>query len=146
MTEIFTKNFAVFAAIGVINTIVDVALFVNLENAGLPILFANIISTSAALLVSFVLNSRFTFGNNPITGRRAGSFLLFTLLGLWILQPLVIGLSLLALDNFGVIHSAMSHFVADPEQLDTTVAKLAALPPTLFWNFFWYRTVVFKQS
>lgn len=146
MANLFSKSFLIFGVIGVLNTVIDVSLFVSLENAGLPILAANTISTSIALGVSFVLNGRFTFGKRDMTRRRAGHFLLFTLSGLWILQPIIIGLSLLVLDNVSFIHTAMAYFVSDPARFDTTVAKLASLPVTLLWNYFWYRAVVFKQT
>jgi putative flippase GtrA len=133
-----SKQFLIFASIGVLNTLIDVGLFLLLhDRAGLPIIAANIISTSAALGVSYTLNSKFTFdADNHLDKQRIGKFLAVTLAGLWFLQPAVIYASL----------SLIGLFIDSSAQPALAAAKLSAIPFTLAWNFVLYKKVVFARS
>ncbi|MGZ4454922.1 MAG: GtrA family protein [Nocardioides sp.] len=74
---------------GVLNTLVDLTLF-TLLHARLGVVAANLVSTSAGMTCSFVLNGRFTFGRTRLTLAQAARFTASTGLVLWVVQPLLI--------------------------------------------------------
>ena len=133
-----------FAVIGIINTAVDVGIFLALRHYLVPILLANIISTSIALGLSYTLNKKFAFKSNSAHAKSLFLFLLVTLIGLWILQPIVIKLALLVL-NTSSISSLAAQIIARPERFFELIAKLSATPVTLVWNYLLYKHVVFKS-
>lgn len=140
-----TSSFARFAVVGVINTLVDVPVFVLLHSAGLTVLTANIISTSLALIVSLLLNYRYTFQGRSITRLRIGLYFLVTLVGIWILQPLVIN-GLLALNmHFGAL-TFLTNRTGHVKQVTSLFAKLGSLAVSLVWNYSWYNRVVFATK
>ena len=134
-----------FISIGLINTAVDVTIFLALRELRVPIFFANVISTSIALGLSYILNSRFTFQSTAQTKRSLPLFLLVTLAGLWLLQPAVIKIALVTLHT-GTFDSLLVAVAGQPSSLYELLAKLAATPATLIWNYVLYKNVVFKQS
>ena len=81
------KQLITFAAIGALNTAIDIAIYTLLIWLTAPLLLAVIISTTAGMVCSYVLNRRFTFKTDrqPII-----QFICITLTGLWVLQPVVI--------------------------------------------------------
>ncbi len=135
-----------FALVGLINTLVDVVLFVALRTVGhFPLIIANICSTSTALIISFILNYRFTFRSRSLTNRKKLLYFGVTLFGLWILQPVVINLILHINNNIhftsvlvGRLHSSIA--------INNLVAKLGATAVTLIWNYVWYSRIIFKSS
>ncbi|HEY2877776.1 GtrA family protein [Nocardioides sp.] len=112
-----------FAAVGVVNTAIDVGLFWVL-NAPLGILVANFVSTSAGMAFSFVVNGRHTFGADRVTWRQAGLFLATNGFTMWLLQPLLI------------------HAAYDVAATPLMVAKVVALGGSVVANFLLYRYVV----
>ncbi len=132
-----TRRVGNFAAIGVVNTLIDLLAFVALRAAGLPVLGANAISTTAGLAFSFVANRRFTFGDR--TGRPARQFLLFlggTGFGLWVLQPAMI---------LGVGQVMSSR--GDPgEPALLWIPKLAGIACGAVWNYLFYDRVAFRVT
>lgn len=132
-----------FGVIGIINTAVDVSLFLTLRHAGLSIILANIISTSVAVVISYFLNKRFTFRATTATRRSLPLFIAVSISGTWVLQPIVIKLVLYILGTHG-LSLALSAIVARPQRFYELVAKLAATPATLIWNYVFYKHVVFK--
>lgn len=123
-----------FAAIGGINTVIDFGSLFLLKSLGLPVIPANILSTSAAFCFSFFANRKYTF--KP-TGRSAARelllFIVVTLFGLWVLQTIVISL--------------VTHLLAGlhlPADLVLLLAKLLATTTSLIWNYTLYSRVVFK--
>lgn len=137
--------FLMFCIIGVINTIVDVTIFLGLREVAVPIILANIVSTSTAVVVSYFLNRRFTFRSNREVARSLPQFIIITLIGLWVLQPIIIGLGLLFL-NSPAVDANLTAFVSTAGQYYELLAKLAATPTTLVWNFVLYRSIVFKRT
>ena len=122
------KQLTTFAAIGALNTAVDVTIYALLIWLTVPLLLAVIISTTAGMVCSYVLNRRFTFktSRQPIV-----QFICITITGLWVLQPVVIWLLIQLFE----ITSA----------LGLSMAKLAATSISLMWNFVWYR-IVFQKT
>ena len=130
------RNFIIFCSIGVLNTVVDISFYLLLRSSGTTVLFANIISTSVALLISYFLNRKYTFKSTTNPRSNIVPFLIVTLVGLWVLQPVVIYFSLNLLKQLSIQSSA---------QLDL-VAKLIATAFTLVWNYVLYKKVVFSKA
>ena len=137
-------KFLIFSAIGVFNTLFDVILYVILLNRTHSIVISNLITTSAALIGSYVLNSRFTFKARQWTVLSFVGFVLVTLFGLWVLQTGII---------YGVTH--FLHYTPERYwQLTGNAEKIAkaALPKllatavTLVWNYVWYSKVIFHRN
>jgi putative flippase GtrA len=115
-----------FAAVGIMNTTIDVVLFWVL-NAPLGILAANFLSTSAGMTFSFLANGRHTFGASRVTVRQAALFLATNGLTMWLLQPLLI------------------HAAHDAMGVPLIVAKVMALCGSVVANFLLYRYVVWPD-
>jgi putative flippase GtrA len=124
-----------FIIVGLINTAIDFGILFTLVNLGLPTIISNFVSTSIALLFSFFANKTFTFkGADKGTGRHFVYFLVITLSGLWIIQPIIIeGTQLL-------IGSWITN-----KNITLLVGKLLATCVTLVWNYLLYRKFVFKK-
>lgn len=137
------RMFLVFAAIGIVNTSVDIGLFLLLQGYGLPIIIANIVSTSIALSLSFILNKRFTFNSSANTGRAVLPFLIVTLTGLWLLQPVII-YAVISVSNLAVIKDVLSPIISNYSTWQNLTGKLIATPASMIWNFLLYKRFVFK--
>src|ERR1700757_4897596 len=81
-----------FAMVGIVNTIVDFGIFLSLASLfHVPTILANVISTSCALAVSYLLNKKAVFGNTDTHNyRQISLFIVVTLTGLWLIQSVVI--------------------------------------------------------
>lgn len=135
----------IFCAVGLINTAVDVALYLFLQSYGLPIIIANICSTSAALTVSFILNKRFTFNNSDNGHRRIVPFLAVTLIGLWVLQPIII-YSVIAFLSIGAVRDLLMPILHSYGAWQSLMGKLIATPATIIWNYVLYKYFVFAPE
>jgi putative flippase GtrA len=122
-----------FAAVGVVNTVIDLGLF-GLFQPHVGITVANIISTTAALTFSFLVNGRFTFRTQRPTLQQAGRFLATTGVVVYVLQPLMI---------HGFLALGRHLRVGDGQVL---LAKLAAICVVLVLNFASYRFVVWPAA
>lgn len=123
-----------FVLVGVLNTAIDIALFLLLTAVGVAVLPANMISTGVALAVSFLVNRSYTFRSDGAIAGQAVRFLIVTLVGLWVLQPVAIWLLL------GWFETWM------PETAALLAAKLAATVLSLTWNYLLYGAVVFRPA
>lgn len=123
-----------FIAVGVANTAIDFIVLLALTAWGMDLVIANIISTSVALTFSFFANRTFTFGSTGKKGGQILRFLLVTLVGLWVLQPIVLVLAVPVLEGF------LSR------ELSIVVAKLAATVVSMVWNYLLYDSLVFKKD
>lgn len=122
-----------FGLVGVVNTLVDLALFTVLSLLGTATVPANLVSTSAGAACSFLLNRGFTF--RARAGRLRRQVLLFVLVnvvGLWVLHPLVI------------VAVAAALPVAVPALVGAALPKSVAIAVGLGWNFLLYSRVVFR--
>lgn len=118
------------------NTAIDFGLLFLLKALGLPIIPANLISTTTAFIFSFFANKKYTFRAHGTNLRREITlFVIVTLFGLWVLQTVVI--------------QAISALLT-PLHLgsETTllVAKAGATLVSLTWNYLLYSRVVFKKD
>lgn len=125
-----------FALVGVVNTAIDFSLYVVLVTLGLPILVANLISTSAGMTFSFFGNRSFVFKDrqgHPVG--HAVRFLVVTLAGLWLLQPVLLLIVTAALD-------ALAPSLAMP--VTAGLAKFVAISAGVVWNYVLYNRFVFR--
>ena len=122
-----------FILVGIANTAIDFIVLFSLTTFGLPLVVANFISTSVALTFSFFANRSFTFGSTGKKRSQAVRFLLVTLVGLWVLQPIVLVLAVPALE--GMLSREAS----------IVVAKLIATVVSMVWNYLLYDSLVFRK-
>jgi len=125
-----------FLVVGGANTAIDFGLLFLLKALGLPVVAANIASTTAAFCFSFFANKKYTFKTKSTNLKKEIiSFVLVTLFGLWVLQTIVIWLVSLLLVNWQL-----------PSVTVLLIAKFFATCVSLTWNYVLYSRVVFKQE
>lgn len=131
----FTTEKARFIIVGSMNTVIDFGVLFMLTFLGIDKIVANYISTSCGLVFSFFANRSFTFENsNGDIKKQLLGFIPTTLIGLWILQPVVIW----------VITSLLSSTLHN-EMLLLLIAKVFATLASLTWNYLFYSRLVFKK-
>jgi putative flippase GtrA len=118
-------RFAKFAVVGAIGMVVDLTILnILYKIVGLPLLAANTISFSTAVLSNFTWNRLWTFPESrhrPLIPQLA-KFALVNVVGL-------------ALNNLvlWVVFNAVKNFMPDP--LNYNFAKVTAIGVVLFWNY-----------
>jgi putative flippase GtrA len=128
-----------FGLVGLVNTATDFAVLLSLVVViGIPTTLANIISTSIALAVSYMLNKKAVFGNADGHNRRQIMlFIIVTLTGLWVIQTLVI----VTTSNWLQVLIGNDHAA-----IVLIIAKIIATVISLIWNYLWYSRVVFRKK
>ncbi len=117
-----------YGIVGVINVTVDAVGFVLLASGlGLPVALANAISFSSAIVVSYTLNSRWTFLDRSNSSQHSRQFLLF------------FGINLIGLALSTMLVVTFDHF------MDKTLAKIASIPIIFFYNYFASSRLVFRR-
>ncbi|QQR51770.1 GtrA family protein [Candidatus Saccharibacteria bacterium] len=125
-----------FGLVGIINTALDIGILFVLKSLGVPVSYANVVSTSVAFCFSFFANKLYTFnGREGNVVRQMTLFIVVTLFGLWVLQTIVIQLTL---PLWGTLFSN--------GQLALLAAKLAATIVSLSWNYTLYEKLVFAKK
>jgi putative flippase GtrA len=129
MTASETSRLARFAAVGLVNTSLDIGLFWMLTTlVEIPIVIANTGSYSAGAINSFVLNKYWTFGDiqqrDPMA-RQFVRFLLFNLMGLAVSSLLI----------WLIVHIIPSLW-----------AKVIATAGTLIWNYLINKSLVYHHD
>jgi len=125
-----------FVIVGGANTALDFLVLFLFVNLGVDKIVANYISTSVALIFSFFANKSFTFKNTDKNAKK--QFLLFlvvTLAGLWVLQPIIIWATSPILAPYITNEAALLF-----------VTKLIATVASLIWNYLLYSRLVFKKK
>jgi putative flippase GtrA len=125
-----------FGIVGIANTALDFIVLFILVGLGLDKIPANYVSTSIAFVFSFFVNKKFTFKST--TGnvkKQFAVFLIVTIIGLWVIQPLVIT---------GVSWLLATTAWSAPVVL--FVAKVVATVASLIWNYLFYSRLVFKKA
>lgn len=123
-----------FGLVGIGNTLVDLIGYTVLMTVGLPMVVANLISTSAGMVLSFTLNRNFTFRAKAGDARlQLVLFFVVTASGLWVMQPVVIALC-------GGLFSGLGGTLA------VVAPKLVALAIGLVWNYVLYSKLVFRTK
>ena len=124
-----------FGIVGAANTALDFVVLFILVGLGLDKIPANYISTSIAFVFSFFVNKSFTFkskGGNVL--KQFAIFLVITIIGLWVIQPLII--------------TGVSWLLAGTSWADWFIlftAKIVATLASLIWNYIFYTRLVFKK-
>ncbi len=120
----FTR-FVKFGIVGLIGAVIDISIL-NLmyKLVGWPLLWANTLSVSVAILSNFTWNRLWTFPESRSRRKREQlvQFTIVNVIGLGINNVIVVGLDAL-----------LSHLIADP--WDYNLAKFIAIGVVLFWNF-----------
>ena len=125
-----------FALVGGFNTALDFGLLFLFVALGLDKISSNFLSTSIAFVFSFFANKSFTFKSKGGNAKREFiAFMVVTLIGLWILQPLVI-----------LAVSAAITPLQLTEPIVLFIAKLIATVVSLIWNYLLYSRFVFKKA
>ena len=125
-----------FELVGGANTAIDFGILFGLVFFGVDKLVANFFSTGTAFVFSFFVNRSFTFksvGGN--TKKQFGLFLVITLFGLWVIQPVLIS---------GVAWLLAGASLSDGVVL--LIGKLVATVATLIWNYILYGRYVFRKD
>ena len=113
-----------FLLVGGTNTAIDFGLLFILNTLGLPRVLSNTISTGVAFIFSFFANRNFTSSaNSGNIKKHMTLFIIVTLFGLWVIQPIIISL--------------ISNLL---------VGKIIATAVTLVWNYLFYSRLVFKKE
>lgn len=123
-----------FVIVGVLNTAIDFVILFLLTAVGMPVFFANVISTSVAFGFSFFANRSFTFRSGGDARVQIVKFTIVTLVGLWLLQPVVIW--------------AVSAVIGSlfPAQIVLLIGKACATVVSMFWNYLLYARFVFPPA
>ena len=127
-----------FSVIGGINTVLDFIILFVLTSFGAKIFIANIFSTGITFIISFLMNKKITFksvsSNKKELIREMLLFIIVTLFGLWVIQNIVISISIPIFEN-----------LLKNKQISLLLSKLIATIFSLIWNFILYKKVVFKK-
>jgi putative flippase GtrA len=119
------RRFVKFAVVGAIGAIIDFTLLNLLKGyLGWPLLWANTVSVSVAILSNFIWNRFWTFPESRSRKKRKQlpQFALVNVVGLIINNLIVVGLDALFVTHLG-------------EPLSYNVAKMFAIGVVLIWNF-----------
>jgi putative flippase GtrA len=137
MARYLDYQFVRFGLVGTLNTGIDIALYVLLLFLTGSVLLANTISTGTALTVSLFLNKQFTFRVMHLSAWQLAVFVVGTLIGLWVLQPLIILFSHPILEDLLRLDGK--------NELIILSAKIIAIAFTVMWNYVLYKYVVFRK-
>lgn len=125
-----------FSLVSSTATAIDFGILISLTSLGLPLLVANLISTSVGFIYSFFASKKYAFRTpDHHIPREAAQFIVVTLTGIWILQPLLMWPTESLLDSLGM-----------KGILVVVTAKLIASLATFFWNYMWYTRLVFSKK
>ena len=118
-------RFLKFAAVGAIGMVIDLSVLNILHKVfGLPLLVANSISFTVAVISNFTWNRLWTFpeSRNRALLPQLGQFALVNVIGL-------------AINNLvlWIVFNAVQGFIPDPWNYN--VAKITAIGVVLFWNY-----------
>jgi putative flippase GtrA len=141
-----------FALVGATNTLIDFTIFSTLRVLDVPVLFANMASTSTTMIFSFIVNRRFVFGAGqaPVQ-RQVVLFFVGTAFGMYVLHYLALVGMLRIVPEFPELAASMHKHLGIGESAARTLlrsvsAKVGATLVSLVWNFFFYRRVVFAGA
>lgn len=154
-----------FLMVGVVNTIVDFTILNILAVTILPkssfaesftilglqasingLILAGLISGTIAMIVSFLLNAKFTFRVNHVSGRRTVYFFAITIFGLFIIRPIILKLMTDVWHWPAKFTYSVTHFLHLPfsQSFDErNIALVAAILTVLVYNYLMYKKFVF---
>jgi len=136
MTMRVTPRKIRFSLVSSVATAIDFSLLLLFTSSGMATITANYISSSIAFVFSFFANKKFAFRTpDHHIKREAVLFVIVTLTGIWLLQPLIIWKIEDTFDQS--IH---------PTWLLVIIAKIVASFVTFIWNYLFYTRLVFKKK
>lgn len=125
-----------YSIVGVSNTVLDFALLFLLSGVGLNSIAANYISTGVAMVFSFFANRHYTFkSNSKKTHKQFVLFITFTVIGMWVIQPIIIW-----------VITGPLHIYGGNDAVQLFIAKVIATGASFVWNYFTYSRFVFKKN
>lgn len=122
-------QFLKFNAVGLLNTLIDFAVFTLLHSLGMMNAPAQVISYSAGTANSFFWNKKVTFRDRATNQRGSGRLQLVKFI---VLNLAVLGISVL-----------LMHFLTDSFGIQVLIAKVLVTFVTVIINFFGSRMWVF---
>ncbi len=135
-------QFLRFVIVGFMNTGVDLGVFNLLIwifkiTSGWQIAVINIVAVGIAMTNSYFFNKYWAFKKKETDNRtmEVSLFFIFTMMGLGI--------------NTGIVYSLTTFvepFAGISGVMWANLSKVVAIAVVLFWNFFWYKIVVFRTS
>jgi putative flippase GtrA len=147
-----TKRVGKFVLIGVLNTLIDFAVFNIFIYLGLYRIIANIFSTTIGMAFSFAMNRSWVFGSRQGNVlRQAVMFLGVTAFGLYVIQNMVI----FFLTEVWLAPLNLAYNIVELIDLDGVFsrsfitnngAKGTATLFSLTWNYLLYEGIIFKRS
>lgn len=147
---IWEQRPARFICVGIINTLVDLAILNTLVSVfKLQPLIANLISASVSITLSYFLNHRIVFRQKQSHSlSKFAKFFAVTGLSILAIQSLVISI---VTHILGTSQTVAYHLLVnmDINDLSTKIvnlntAKLAAVILGMGWNYIFYHKIVFK--
>ena len=138
-----------FGIVGVLNTLIDFSIYNVLSSTvGLTLVQSNIVSTSVAMVFSFLANKHVVFQKTKGSSvRQVAIFFVVTAFGLYVLQTGTIKLLTdvwLAPLNFGLDIAHWLGIMGHDQFLIKNGAKAIATVISLTWNYIMYKKVVFS--
>lgn len=125
-----------FSIVSSISTTIDFTILLTLTSFGFPLIGANFISTTTSFIFSFIASKKYAFRTpDHHIKREIVLFVIITLFGIWVIQPLLIWPLQPFITGFG-IHG----------MLVAIIAKLIASLATFIWNYLLYTRLVFKKK
>lgn len=125
-----------YTLVGGFNTVLDFCLLFLFTGLGINKIPANYLSTGISMIFSFIGNKRFTFKDtSEKTKRQFILFIVITMIGMWVIQPLVIFIATNTLEPY-INRPAVELFIA----------KLIATGASLVWNYLMYSRLVFPNK
>jgi putative flippase GtrA len=143
------KRVGKFGLVGVLNTLIDFAIYNVLSGPiGLGLIQSNIISTTVAMMFSFIGNKKLVFKKHDGSAlKQAMIFYAVSAFGLYVLQTGTIHIltEIWIQPLHLVVSLAHSFGITDHDQFITkNSAKAIGTIMSLSWNYIMYKKVVFK--
>ncbi len=137
------KQFALFCLVGLINTVIDLSLYLILHQIlGIPTYIASPLVILVVMSISYILNAKLVFFSTPNTNQYL-KFMLFTGVGVIVVQTsisfiferhaqnLLIGLNFFKNEELDVF-------------LANSIIRIFGVVFSITWNFLFYKYVIFK--
>lgn len=156
-----TKQAGKFAAVGVLNTVIDFIILNALVFLGFTAAFllfnqkfliANIISVAVAMINSFILNKQWVFrSEGGSIYSEIFKFLAITIFGMFIVHQLIFNFFYYQFHAVAdllvaVVHLLKLDLIFSDQFALLNFSKIVAIIGSLIWNFIGYKFFVFKNK
>ncbi|HUC96042.1 MAG TPA: GtrA family protein [Candidatus Saccharimonadales bacterium] len=137
-----------FVLVGIAATVIDWGILFTLVAFGSPTLPSNYVSTSFAMVFSFFTNKSFTFKASKMSRKHVVYFIIITVFGLWVIQPIIIAGVDKVLGAW-FTDSQLIKWVGTwikTKDIVLLIEKGLATAASLIWNYLMYRKYVFVKE